>query len=212
MNESLVNNCRNRRLTILSKLFFLDSGPSAPGVQAIAPVHTLDGEDPTSGDNVPAWEDSDDERIMVSLASNPRLRKLRLSEAEDVINGKEYCKRLRRQFERLYPVPEWANPSASKRSSKKGKRRRRSSGSFSSAAEGSSADEMDVDDEELSAQPLAKLLQNADDLTSRADISKRRKLRPEVLDIQRTKDVGNTQPVSSLLAPIIIEHSVTKRL
>ncbi|KAI9880034.1 MAG: hypothetical protein M1830_005953 [Pleopsidium flavum] len=175
-------------------LFFLDSGPSAPGIQADGPVHTLDGEDPTRGDNVPAWEDSDDERIMVSLASNPRLRKLRLGEAEDVINGKEYCKRLRRQFERLYPVPEWANPSSSKRSSKREKRRRRSSGSLSSAAEGSSADEMDVDDEELAAQPLAKLLQNADDLTRKANGGTRRKLRPEVLNIQRTKDVGSTQP------------------
>jgi len=155
----------------------------------------LDGEDHIA-DEAPAWEDSDDERVMVSLASNPRLRKLRHNETEDVINGKEYTRRLRQQFERLYPVPEWANPSASKRSSKKGNRRRRSSGSLSSAAEGSSADEMDVDDE-LSTQPLAMLLQNAEDLTRMEDGGKRHKLRPEVLDIQRTKDVGNAQPVSS---------------
>ncbi len=155
----------------------------------------MDGEDHIA-DEAPAWEDSDDERVMVSLASNPRLRKLRHNETEDVINGKEYTRRLRQQFERLYPVPEWANPSASKRSSKKGNRRRRSSGSLSSAAEGSSADEMDVDDE-LSTQPLAMLLQNAEDLTRMEDGGKRHKLRPEVLDIQRTKDVGNAQPVSS---------------
>lgn len=135
---------------------------------------------------------------MVSLASNPRLRKLRHHEAEDVINGKEYSKRLRQQFERLYPVPEWANPSASKRSSKKGSRRRRSSGSVGSVAEASLADEMDVD-EDMSTQPLAMLLQNAEDLTRMEDGGKRRKLRPEVIDIQRTKDVGNAQPVSSIL-------------
>lgn len=193
------------------KLFFLDSGPTAPGGNAIEPVHTLDGEDSYNEDDVPAWEDSDDEQIMVSLASNPRLRKLRLSEAEDVINGKEYCKRLRRQFERLYPVPEWANPSASKLSSKK-KKRRRSSGSFSSEAEGSTADGMDIDDDDLSAQPLAKLLQNADNLTRRVEDSKRRKLRPEILDIQRTKDVGIAQPVSSHFTPVNIEYVWTKRL
>jgi U3 small nucleolar RNA-associated protein 18 len=45
----------------------------------------------------PVWEDSDDERILVSLASNPRLRKLRLMESEDLVNGKEYTERLRRQ-------------------------------------------------------------------------------------------------------------------
>jgi len=58
----------------------------------------------TSGDdaiqtiaNAPVWEDSDDERMMVSLASNPRLRKLRITESEDLVNGKEYMERLRRQ-------------------------------------------------------------------------------------------------------------------
>ena len=56
---------------------------------------------------------------------------------------------------------------------------------------------MDVDEEELAAQPLAKLLQNPDAFISRTDDSstKRRKLRPEVLDIQRTRDVGGPQPV-----------------
>ena len=191
------------------KLFFLDSAPSALAVQATTPRQTLDGHDPRS-DETPAWEDSDDERVMVSLASNPRLRKLRLNEAEDVIDGKEYSKRLRQQFERLYPVPEWANPSASKRLSKKENRRRRSSGSLSSAAEGSSADEMDVDDD-LSIQPLAMLLQNAESLTRKEDSGKRRKLRPEVLDIQRTKDVGNAQPVS-FVRGLANEQSLTRNL
>jgi U3 small nucleolar RNA-associated protein 18 len=44
-----------------------------------------------------AWEDSDDERIMISLASATRLRKLRKTEEENLINGKEYIWRLRRQ-------------------------------------------------------------------------------------------------------------------
>lgn len=58
---------------------------------------------------------------------------------------------------------------------------------------------MDTDEEEqMSTQPLAKLLQGATDLTrieDKARGSGKRKLRPEVLDIQRLKDVGGNQPV-----------------
>ncbi|KAI9750267.1 MAG: hypothetical protein M1835_001419, partial [Candelina submexicana] len=178
-------------------LFFLDTGASEPGNDALVPTPSYDeADDAEHGDNAPAWEDSDDERIMVSLASNPRLRKLRNTEAEDVVNGKEYIKRLRRQFERLYPVPEWANPSATRRPTKKKQRRRLSETAGSSGGESVSADDMDVDEDELSAQPLANVLRSTQDLTrpSSGGKGKRGKLRPEVLDIQRTKDVGDTQP------------------
>ncbi len=57
---------------------------------------------------------------------------------------------------------------------------------------------MDIDYDELSAKPLADILRSTDDLTrpSSGGKGKRGKIRPEVLDIQRTKDVGITQPVS----------------
>ena len=138
---------------------------------------------------------------MVSLASNPRLRKLRLSEAEDLVNGKEYTKRLRRQFELLNPVPDWAYPSATKRPRKR--RRTADAGDRSEAS--SSGDEMAIYDDDLSVQPLAQLLQNADGLTRTTSItpSGRKRLRPEVIDIQRTKDVGGIQPVSiSIILPL----------
>jgi len=45
-----------------------------------------------------AWEDSDDERLTISLYNNPRLRKLRATEQDDVVTGKEYTKRLRMQY------------------------------------------------------------------------------------------------------------------
>lgn len=72
--------------------------------------HVLDSdeEDLTDATNAPAWQDSDDEKLMVSLASDHRLRKLRRTEDEDVITGKEYARRLRQQFEKLNPAPEWA--------------------------------------------------------------------------------------------------------
>ncbi|CAE7228942.1 unnamed protein product [Rhizoctonia solani] len=55
-----------------------------------------------------AWADPDDSRLDISIASDRRLRKLRDSAAEDTISGREYETRLRRQFEKVNPVPEWA--------------------------------------------------------------------------------------------------------
>lgn len=151
--------------------------------------------DDVGGRGAPAWVDSDDDRIVVSLASNPRLRKLRNTESEDLVNGREYTKRLRRQFERLCPVPGWANPSAAVKPGHK--RWRRLTDASQISGDEPSADEMSIDSENLSVQPLAKLLQNTTDLVQTSSSLGRKKLRPEVIDIQRTKDVGLAQPVSA---------------
>ena len=151
--------------------------------------------------NAAAWVDSDDERIVVSLMSSPRLRKLRTAESEDLVNGKEYSKRLRRQFERLHPVPGWANPSAAREVVSK-KRRKLSTASESFEAN-ASADEISVETDDLSTQPLAKLFQNINILTQPTSTGSttRKQLRPQVIDIHRIKDVGTAQPVSQLLSP-----------
>lgn len=170
--------------------------------QEIVALERSDDEDEIfSGGNPPAWVDSDDERMMISLASSPRLRKLRVNEAEDLVNGKEYTKRLRRQFERLNPIPDWANPSTTKRPRKP----RRTSVDADSSEGGSSGDETAIDDDDLSVQPLAKLIQNADSLTHTTStaLSGRKRLRPEVIDIQRTKDVGGIQPVRSYVLLLV---------
>jgi len=140
----------------------------------------------------PAWEDSDDERALVSLASVPRLRKLRRTEVEDVVNGKEYSRRLRKQFELLNPAPEWAQH-ALKRPAKK---KRRLSEQIGSSDEDVSDDGMDIDGELPSAAPLSELLQDAEALvrTSGPGVGKKRKLKPEVIDIQRQKDIPGVQP------------------
>jgi len=57
-----------------------------------------------------AWYDSDDETVTISLTSTSRLRKLRKTEGEDIVKGKIYTRRLRQQFERIYPLPDWASP------------------------------------------------------------------------------------------------------
>ncbi|KAI9736828.1 MAG: hypothetical protein M1818_005879 [Claussenomyces sp. TS43310] len=165
-------------------LFFIDAGPSDADLNALTQRPNSEDSASEEGDG-PAWEDSDDDRLMVSLAGNPRLRKLRVTEAEDMVSGREYIKRLQRQFQRLNPSPEWAS------SERPAKRRRRSSASSDSSV---SSQDMDVDEEDVSTQPLARILQNADSLKRTSGSSKRNKLRAEVLDIQRTRDIPMTQP------------------
>ena len=104
-----------------------------------------------------------------------------------MISGNEYIRRLRRHFQQLNPVPDWANPEVNQAKDKD--------------SDGSD-NEMDTDDEEqVSTQPLAKLLQNATDLTRSMEENTgpggKRKLRQEVVDIQRLKDIGKDQPVRS---------------
>lgn len=62
-----------------------------------------------------AWTDADDvptassKAASVSLLQGPsRLRKLRVAADEDIISTREYETRLRSQYERLNPEPEWA--------------------------------------------------------------------------------------------------------
>jgi len=69
-----------------------------------------------------AWVDPDDLDVQVSLASNKRLRKLRDTAAEDEIGGRDYERRLRRQFEKLNPTPQWASDARKKRSIAKRRR------------------------------------------------------------------------------------------
>lgn len=154
------------------------------------------------------WNDSDDERMAISLAGVSRLRKLRTTESEDVVNGTEYIRRLRTQFLRLHPTPDWANTELRKK--RKSRRKSHGSGSEVSSSEG----EMDTDDDEdVSVKPLAKLLQGAGDLIkgSEEDASgKRVKLRQEVIDIRRLKDVGGVQPVSAPSTSVFGRYLMTK--
>ncbi|KAF8761986.1 WD40 repeat-like protein [Rhizoctonia solani] len=100
------------------ELFFDDSAPTADQVPQVSedqheqdePVQAvasalLSG---ASSRKKAAWVDPDDIQLDISIASDRRLRKLRDSTVEDTISGKEYESRLRRQFEKVNPVPEWA--------------------------------------------------------------------------------------------------------
>ncbi|KAJ8111876.1 hypothetical protein OPT61_g5622 [Boeremia exigua] len=167
-------------------LFFFDTGPEAAPAGSVALTKADESEDE---EDQPAWEDSDDERLVVSLASVPQLRKLRETADDDMVNGKEYARRLRKQYERLYPAPEWAAHATGK-----AKKRRRTMDDDESGEE--SGSDMDVDEEDLSTQPLARLLKDADILsrnTARGP-AKRRKLQAGTIDIQRLKDVSKAGP------------------
>lgn len=177
-------------------LFFFDAGPTAQPAGSLAVARAEETEDE---EDKPAWEDSDDERLVVSLASVPQLRKLRDTEEDDMVNGKEYVRRLRRQYERLYPVPEWAI-----HASGKAKRKRRDMADDESDMD--SASDMDVDDEDLSTLPLARLLKDADILSRTTKGStKRRKLQAGTIEIQRLKDVAGAGPVSTLVSLVASE-------
>lgn len=170
-------------------LFFFDSGPVAAPAGSVAVTKAEESDD----DDEPAWEDSDDERLVVSLASVPQLRKLRETAEDDMVNGKEYARRLRKQYERLYPAPSWATHATGAAN----KKRRRTMDDDESGAE--SGSDMDLDEEDLSTQPLARLLKDAD-IFSRSSArgpTKKRKLQAGTIDIQRLKDVSKAGPVSA---------------
>ncbi len=187
--------------------FFYDSGTQPTkdkGIVQVAGETNKREADP----NAPAWEDSDDERLSVSLASVGRLRKLRFAEAEDVVSGTEYTRRLRQQYLRLNPLPSWALDVDSRQT----RRRRRSSASSDSSAGSESGTEGDIE----SALPLEKFLRSVSAMGEAG--AKKRKLRPEVIDIQRTRDIPDSHqgPVSSLQFhpqhPVLLSCSTTSIL
>ncbi|KAI1145499.1 Indigoidine synthase A like protein-domain-containing protein [Nemania diffusa] len=164
----------------------------------------------TDPDNAPAWEDSDDERLTVSLATATQLRKLRTTEADDIINGTEYTLRLRQQYLRLNPHPEWARLAEEP---PKKRRRRSSAASDSSEAsdEGQEGDEFRAD-----ALPLDRLLRDANAMND-AVSTRRKRLRPEVLDIQRSRDIPDAHKDITSLAfhpeyPVLLSSSTSSLL
>ena len=173
-------------------LFFFDAGPAVPSAGSLA---TAQAEETEDEDDKPAWDDSDDERLVVSLASVPQLRKLRDTEEDDMVNGKDYVRRLRRQYERLYPFPDWAAHASGKT-----KRKRRHIEEDESDV--GSASDMDVDEDDLSTLPLAQLLKDADIMSRTSKTSsKRRKLQAGTVEIVRLKDVAGAGPVSMIYSP-----------
>ncbi|KAI5778573.1 WD40-repeat-containing domain protein [Geopyxis carbonaria] len=159
------------------ELFFIDdANPTADTNPGALVVHNAEDTDAADAADVPAWEDSDDDRLTVSLAAHSRTRKLRDTAADDAVTGRDYAARLRRQFERIYPTPDWALPQ------KPAKRARHEQ----SDSDSDSDVDMDGADAALSAPPLSALLATTTQLTA----AKSLRLRPEVIDIVRVADAN----------------------
>lgn len=169
-------------------MFFLDAGDGA-APSSFADDAELKEPSKQHARSRATWYDSDDDRLAVSLASSTRLRKLRDAEADDIVSGREYIQRLRRQYERLHPAPEWLGYARKKRKMSNGAEQENPDSDVS----------MDESDDLPTVKPLSELLRSIDPLTTTADGSKsstRRKLRTEVIDVQRTKDVTGSGPSS----------------
>ncbi|KAK6465958.1 U3 snoRNA associated protein [Scheffersomyces coipomensis] len=67
----------------------------------------VEDEEEEDDDDEAAWHDSDDERVNISLLSSDKLKKLRKTENDVTISGRAYVARLKNQFEKIYPRPEW---------------------------------------------------------------------------------------------------------
>ncbi|KAI1466779.1 Indigoidine synthase A like protein-domain-containing protein [Daldinia caldariorum] len=192
-------------------LFTFDVGGAAPSGDKAAVVSLAPKPQEIPEKDRPAWEDSDDERLTVSLADVSQLRKLRISEAEDVINGTEYTRRLRQQYLRLNPLPAWAREAEERPT----KRRRRSSAAASDSS--ISDDEANEGDDEASALPLDKFLRDASALKDKTS-QRIKRLRPEVIDIQRSRDIPDTHKdeVTSLAFhpkyPVLLSSSTSSVL
>ncbi|KZT09564.1 WD40 repeat-like protein [Laetiporus sulphureus 93-53] len=123
----------------------------------------------------PAWIDPDDPDLQVSLANDKRLRKLRDAAVEDMLRGKEYERRLRRQFQKINPTPEWAAKARKKLHPEQTKRRRSSS---------ASASDLEGSDEDI----LPELLSDARGILQRG---RRPKALPHgTLSIERLRDAN----------------------
>ena len=180
-------------------LFFIDESPA----EALRPRELNSAQEDVGEEYneraAPAWEDSDDERMQISLMSVPRLRKLRNFEGEDIISGNEYQRRLRRQYRALHPPPAWAtwrpqeaNSQAKKRQKIKATRNDADTGD-SEAGSDSSNDVYMADGDGPIAPSLSDILRSSQPLTRRKPSSLSHstipRLKPEVIDIDRLPDI-----------------------
>lgn len=159
-------------------LFFVDEGEQVSQDEGSDDDSDNSSEESDSS-NDDAWEDSDDEKLQVSLTSSDKLKKLRKTQADSAVTGREYTKRLRSRFEQIYPPPKWAKEAKSK--------------DDDNEEEENSDEMMDEDDSHLNsiADPLSKLLQ-----ATSSYVSSRKEnqilLPPSTIDIARLKDANHS--------------------
>jgi U3 small nucleolar RNA-associated protein 18 len=135
-----------------------------------------------------AWIDADDSTLAVSLSA-PRLRKLRDAPDESILGGREYERRLRRQFERINPTPAWA----SRRTGNTAKRMR-DDGFDATDGSGEDNDEDDVEG----------LLKSTSGLAGKRKL---RVLEKGTLSIERLRDANISAPAEGAVRCVAFHPS-----
>ncbi|AMD19303.1 HBR402Wp [Eremothecium sinecaudum] len=90
------------------QLFFVDEGDDEDKME----IDEEEKEEEVSAyedDSSDAWNDSDDERLIVPITESNRSKKLRSSYEEKEVDSRQYVRRLRLQFEKIYPRPKWVD-------------------------------------------------------------------------------------------------------
>ncbi|KAF5347039.1 hypothetical protein D9758_011627 [Tetrapyrgos nigripes] len=132
--------------------------------------------------NLNSWHDPTDPSV-VSLTSSKRLRKLRNAPDEDALPGREYESRLRRQFEKINPEPEWAKKARASKSKSKSKKSIRQGGSASDG----DGEEDHVEDEDVDID-MEDLLGSTSGILSRP--SRSSILSAGTINVERLRDVN----------------------
>ena len=155
---------------------------SSEGEHQAQPVASTSTINPQSR-KAPAWVDPDDATLEVSLKGNKRLRKLRDTPTEDAIGGREYERRLRRQYEKINPTPDWAKRARTKLHPSKKRR--------------ASADS-DEDEDMLTDEDLPTLLASTTGV-----LGKRSKaLQSGTLSIERLRDANISAPAEGAIKAV----------
>ncbi|QLL33862.1 hypothetical protein HG536_0F01870 [Torulaspora globosa] len=162
------------------QLFFVDDGEMEVDEDVVVdesePSEESSGE--LMGDDEDAWQDSDDEGVSVSIVTSNRSKKLRKSYQESQISGRDYIRRLRAQFEKIYPKPSWVDDVSDEEQ-----------------ADGNESDKENEQAVDGDMNALSKILGT---LYEYKDIS-HRLLPPKTLDIVRLKDANVAHPSHSAI-------------
>ncbi|KAI7899951.1 WD40-repeat-containing domain protein [Cokeromyces recurvatus] len=157
-----------------------------------------DSDDDRSEDEYAAWEDEDDKNLKISLMSSNITKKLRNDVDEDVINGAEYTRRLRKQFNKIYPKPNWARlPSEIKAEERKRK-------AADSDDDDDNDDDANKDEDELDNETRLDLLKSTMGILERR--STNRTISAKKLDIQRLKNANRTAPRTKIPITSVAFH------
>lgn len=162
------------------QLFFVDEGVEQEDQDVdmddeVSSEYTDSSEDESDD----AWHDSDDEAVSVSVVASNKTKKLRTSYEESSIRGKEYIRRLRAQFEKIYPKPKWVDDVSDE--------------DLSDNQIGDESSDQAINGD---VSALSKILESTYEYR---DISYSKLLPPKNLDIVRLKDANASHPSKSAI-------------